>query len=300
MVRHNNNCGMHRVCCHKMANLPIKSVKWAFDFVSWQPTESQILQAFSYIQLEEKERIAKFMFKRDAKASLIGRLLIRKFISENSHLKYNEIVLKRDKNGKPFILNQEYKNKLKFNVSHHGRLVVLLGCTCDFEVGVDVMTTKHHEGKNLERFFRLMSRNFSENEWKVIMNTDSSEDVRILLFNRYWALKESYLKAVGSGLSVDLATVEFRLKSKFLEINKPVIDTELYVNGLKQMDWFFEETLLDTDHLVAVAYKADKVMDSSTFEFLKYDDIVQNAVPVLPETDLQFVKNFMIKEEEPH
>lgn len=63
-------------------------VRWAFRVSSWHPTEQEWLKAASYIQAEEKERIGKFVFRRDAKSSMIGRLLIRKFVQQVTLARY--------------------------------------------------------------------------------------------------------------------------------------------------------------------------------------------------------------------
>jgi 4'-phosphopantetheinyl transferase len=63
-------------------------VRWAFRVGSWHPTEQEWLKAASYIQAEEKERIGKFVFRRDAKSSMIGRLLIRKFVQQATSARY--------------------------------------------------------------------------------------------------------------------------------------------------------------------------------------------------------------------
>lgn len=289
---------MSKVFLVKMAKFPVKYVRWAFDFNSWQPTESQILKAFSCVQPEEKERIGRFVFKRDAKASLIGRLLIRKFIAENSDLGYNEILLKRNELGKPFVENSQVKGKLKFSVSHHGRLVVFVGHLSKSEIGIDVMTVKYQGGKELPYFFHLMSRHFGTNEWNVIKNTSSSDDVKMMLFNRNWALKESYLKAVGTGISVDLGKIEFKINTKSVKTDGYIEDAELFVDKVKQTNWLFQETLLASDHLVVVAVETAESIDTKPFVFLSFDQITQNAIPLIKE-DIEFTRDFMQKEEEP-
>lgn len=273
-------------------------IRWAFDFGSWHPNESQWLLASSCIQQEEKERIGKFVFKRDAKSSMVGRLLIRKFIASHSDLKYNEIILKRDDRGKPYVDNESVKGKLNFSVSHHGRFAVLAGQTDGSTIGIDIMATKYGGGKDLNDFFRLMYRHFSPVEWDIIKNTDSSNDVKMLLFNRFWALKESYVKATGTGIVVDLRLIEFKIKTKRLKQDAYVSDTELYLNNVKQEDWVFHEILLDSEHIVAVAVNL-KQCESSPFVFLNFEQLMNESMPLL-NSDLDYCKEFLCKDEEPY
>merc|ERR1711935_5845 len=58
------------------------TVRWAFRMGSWRPTQEQWLLAASCIQKEEKTRIGKFVFKKDGKSSISGRLLMRKVICQ--------------------------------------------------------------------------------------------------------------------------------------------------------------------------------------------------------------------------
>lgn len=291
---------MNRLNALKMISvIPKQTVKWAFDFQSWQPTESQWLLASSCVQEEEKLRVGKYVFKRDAKASLIGRLLIRKFVCIHSNLKYNEIFLKRDDRGKPFIEHEEFGRKLTFNVSHHGRWVILVGNTNGLNIGTDIMATRYKGGKNLNDFFRLMYRHFSDSEWNTIKNTSTDEEVKMFLFNRFWALKESYVKAIGIGIVVDLRKIEFRLNTKHLNSDSFVENTELYVDGVKQQEWSFQEILLDSDHIVAIAVNSKEFKDENLFHHLDFKELVNECVPLMPE-DKHYMEEFFEKDEEPY
>ena len=49
----------------------IGSIRWAFKFSTWNPTKDQWMLAASIIQPEEKDRIGKFVFKKDAKSAMV-------------------------------------------------------------------------------------------------------------------------------------------------------------------------------------------------------------------------------------
>ena len=53
------------------------SVRLAFNFKKWQPTEHEWCNAIIQLQPEERQRIQKFRYRDDAKASLVGRLFIK-------------------------------------------------------------------------------------------------------------------------------------------------------------------------------------------------------------------------------
>ena len=99
-----------------------------------------------------------------------------------------------------------------------------------------------------------MTRYFSPFEWEAIRGTHTTSDkFRLSMFCRHWCLKESYVKATGTGIVVDLQKISFKIKTSDLRIDAVVTDTELYINGTHLEDWNFEESLLDENHCVTVA-----------------------------------------------
>lgn len=278
-----------------------KSVRWFMNWSEWNPTKAEFRRAISFVQLEEKERLGKFVFRKDARASLVGRLMMRKFINEYCQLPYEKIVLARNDYGKPILANPITPRFANFNVSHQGNLTVLAAEMTDVNLGVDVMKLEYTGGKELKEFFRLMTRNFSANEWMEIRgNPEQSEIEQTLMFCRHWALKESYSKALGVGITMDLRELDFRTKTK-LSINEYIDDTTLWIKGIKQ-NWIFHETLLDRDHCVSVALPManERYNDSAIvkFEKLDFNQLVCNAVPLYPE-DFQYAENYFAKEEKP-
>jgi phosphopantetheinyl transferase len=89
------------------------------------------------IQREERERINKFVFQRDAKLALVGRLLLRAAIVKSECVRNGDIVFGRTEKGKP-ILVQPHGTTVQVNVSHHGHYTVV-AMERGREVGVDVM-----------------------------------------------------------------------------------------------------------------------------------------------------------------
>lgn len=276
-----------------MANLMrVKSARWAFNCRDWKPTESDWLLVSSSIQEEEKERIGRFVFQRDAKFAMAGRLLSRRFIVDSTGLKWKDVNIVRDAYNKPIFL---YATDLQFNISHAGDYVVLSAEMGNLKLGVDVMKLREDRKKNVPEFFRLMTRQFSDEEWRTI-KSKPTEAEQMDVFYRYWCLKESYTKALGTGLSHDMKRTSFRLKTLVLNNHCFVEDTEVFVDNEKQNDWLFQEMLLDDCHTVAVAiYKGSSTSYCEKFSFLKYEDLIQNIMEITP-PDIEYCKEFMEKE----
>ena len=73
-----------------------------------------------------------------------------------------------------------------------------------------------------------------------------------IFFYVFQCLKESYVKAVGVGIGMDLKRIEFHVYSQLAQ-SSYVADTRVYIDGEVQENWRFEETLLDDKHCVATA-----------------------------------------------
>ncbi|KAF2896343.1 hypothetical protein ILUMI_09850 [Ignelater luminosus] len=277
-----------------MAN---KSIRWIFNFSKWMPSESDILLATACIQSEEKDRLAKFVFNKDFKSSLVGRLMMRKFINQITSTPYNEIKFGRDDKGKPILINPapDKTIKLAFNVSHHGNYVVLAGEVGNSLLGVDVMKLEYSGTKSLSEYFRIMKRPFADMEWAEIKGSGSEKE-QIAMFCRHWCLKESYVKAIGVGITINLQDICFKINTPVLKKDSLVADTELFVSNIKQ-NWRFEESLIDNEHCVAVALCNDENLDEENniiFKELQFSDIVENAIPLL-EYDEAYCKQFFEK-----
>lgn len=271
-------------------------IRWAFNWKKWNPSEQEFEHAISCIQSDEKDRLKRFVFRKDVRASLVGRLLMRKFVNEYAGLPYDKITFVRDERNRPVL--KDNSMTVNFNISHQGSYTVLAGEIGNVQIGVDVMTLDN-KNKNVSDYFCLMDRNFSPSEWKEIRDPGKSEAEQMSMFHRHWALKESYVKALGVGISVDLKSIDFRTNSELSE-DSITSDTVLYVNGIKQ-DWLFEETLLDSRHCVAVALQENDNslrLRNTPFEIMNYDNLMAHAVPLFP-IDPQYTVEYFAKDEQP-
>ncbi|XP_055621491.1 L-aminoadipate-semialdehyde dehydrogenase-phosphopantetheinyl transferase [Toxorhynchites rutilus septentrionalis] len=274
--------------------------RWAFDLSSWQPSWTELLLATSCVQPDEKRRLAKFVFRDDVHASLIGRLMMRRFVHLATGLEYDRIEFDRDGKGKPFLKNPGFA--VNFNVSHQGRYCVLAGLAGASDrqlprIGVDVMKIEYAGGRPLWDFFRLMDRNFSEEEWMYI-RSHQSESEQLEAFIRNWCLKESYVKNVGVGIAVDLRKISFKIGTKVLDTEKVIYDSTLRLNDELLKDWRFEESLIDKDHCVAVAFEHmhDGVdLSENCFETVGFEALVEAHKPLLA-IDENYCEDIISKE----
>ncbi|XP_048007226.1 L-aminoadipate-semialdehyde dehydrogenase-phosphopantetheinyl transferase [Leguminivora glycinivorella] len=273
------------------------NVRWAFNIITWKPTYEEILSASSYIQLEEKERLDRFVYQDDVKSSLIGRLMMRKFIHISTGIPYNELTFARDERGKPYLVGAG-DVPINFNVSHQGDYSVLAGHK-ERNIGIDVMKVEPPVNKNVPEFFRLMTKQFSAHEWRTIKGYRTEKE-QLKCFYRHWCLKEAYVKNIGVGLTIALNKITFVINTFDMSVGDIVTDTQLYVNDVLKRDWKIEETLLDEKHGVAVAIQVPKdyVTEPVSYSYLNFEELVKEAQPLNP-PDQTFANSFLKKSMKP-
>ena len=271
-----------------MASLSKDSFRYYFKIKDWKPSSLNLVQAFKCIQKEERDRILRFHFKDDLKAALIGRLFLRKIINQQFKLKNNEIKLIRNEYGRPSleiedesiddkIFNQNLKSKesnFDFNISHHGAYCVAVAENVR-RIGVDVMRIEKRFNRDLDDYFRLMNKKFTLNEWNFI-NSIKLDEERLKRFMRMWTLKESFVKADGCGLTIDLRRLNFICKTGELKRNLITNDTQLEFDGKLLIDWKFIEYLLDQNYCVAIAIEKPNQDCNQFLDEIKFDQLIDN------------------------
>mmetsp|Transcript_13940 Transcript_13940/g.21070 ORF Transcript_13940/g.21070 Transcript_13940/m.21070 type:complete len:421 (+) Transcript_13940:98-1360(+) len=190
---------------------------WCFRPSTWQPNTQEWQDAVGLLDEEEAKRVLKYRFANDAKRSLLGRLMIRAMLIEKMGMPPSMIKLSRTKTGKPFVKAYKGFGTIDFNVSHDGDWVILCASSRFFRVGCDVMGIERRPNSDLTSFFKYLRGNFSPSEWGAIERGQGPR-VKLTHFMRLWTLKESYVKAVGKGLSLEPKRVCFNasaLNDKF-------------------------------------------------------------------------------------
>jgi len=197
-----------------------------------------------------KEKIAQFVRPDDAQRSLIGELLVRYMINEKYGMDPANIKIKYSDKGKPFLINRE---DIHFNISHSGKWVV--AAISPTPVGIDVEKIKTAKIKIAKRFF-------TDEEYNDLMEKSVTDQPGY--FFELWTCKESYLKALGKGLTKSLRSFSIRnVDSKMNVISKK--DPE-NVN-FKQYD-------IDKNYKLAVCSFENTFMDS--IKTINYYKITEN------------------------
>jgi 4'-phosphopantetheinyl transferase len=154
-------------------------------------TPEVVTEGLTYLSQEKRARLHRFRHREDLIRGLMADLLLRSRIIEDLHMDNASIRFELNSYGKPRLSGV---SNYHFNVSHSGDWVV---CLVDNEpVGVDVERVQAFE-EGIARSF------FAEDEYRFVLE-GAQERERQLRFYRIWTAKESYIKAVGKGISLPL------------------------------------------------------------------------------------------------
>jgi len=145
---------------------------------------------------EERRRVASFRFEADRRLSLIARAARRALLGRYTGRDPRALRFVEGPQGKPSLTTGE----LEFNVSHSGGHVAV-AISGGGAVGVDIEAVR-----KTSDIIHLAARFFSAHEAESVRTAPDEE--RPTRFFAYWTAKESVIKAVGGGLSLDLRSFQ--------------------------------------------------------------------------------------------
>lgn len=149
---------------------------------------------------ERRRKVDSCLFIKDKRLSLGAGILMDKGLSAYGLCEREAVVSYRE-NGKPYLPGYPH---IHFNLSHSGcrALAVFAGV----ETGCDIEQVQQADLALAQRFF-------TRKEYDFIAGQRGSEQQNETFF-RLWTLKESLLKAVGTGLSLSLDAFEITISSQ--------------------------------------------------------------------------------------
>ncbi len=138
-----------------------------------------------------EDQILKFRRWEDRQRALLAKILLQRSLKFLDINHYAIGQLKFTKYKRPY-----FDDRIDFNISHSGKYI-LCGISVDQKVGLDIEEIKSIQLKDF-------NTQFSEKELKSI---GSSAD-KMYAFYNLWTQKESFLKAIGTGLQVSLKEIK--------------------------------------------------------------------------------------------
>lgn len=196
-----------------------------------------------------KERLAqinRFVKPEDVSRALAAEFLLRTVIARTVGMPEEKIIIVKDEYGKPFLAGVE---DFHFNVSHSGSWVVC--ATDEGPIGVDIEMIRPMD-------LSIAARYFSDREYRLFLNHGEAE--KLSRFFDLWTLKESYLKAVGKGLSIPLNSFSI------------IIDEvgEVSLDASDKCRWFFKQYELDCNYKLSVCASHPSFPDRVVTDILQF------------------------------
>ncbi|RYG33803.1 MAG: 4'-phosphopantetheinyl transferase superfamily protein [Burkholderiales bacterium] len=145
---------------------------------------------------EELARASRYRFERDRRHFIAARSLLRDLVGRYAGVPSDGIRFRLSSHGKPSIDAGSGLTKLEFNLSHSGEWA-LAGFARGSSVGVDIELAR-----DMPDLIDVARNTFSAGEAALIEGMRADQQVNG--FFRCWTRKESYVKAVGAGFSLDL------------------------------------------------------------------------------------------------
>lgn len=199
----------------------------------------------SWLSPHERAVHDRFRFDTHRHTYLISHALMRGALSLWADRAPAQWEFALNEYGKPHLANPPPNVDLRFNLSHTNGLAVL-ALTCNRELGVDVEYLGRQETNAdiAERFFA------PEEVLDFIAQPEQQKSARFL---EYWTLKESYIKAIGMGLSCPLESFAFRPATA----TQPPALIRVDDPALRKQNWDVWQERVGADHLIALCVQSE-------------------------------------------
>lgn len=199
---------------------------------------------------ETRKKVNAFARSNDSQRSLLGELLARHLLYKATGKPLPDEAFTTGDKGKP--AHDGFRG-IHFNITHSGEWVaVALSSGC---VGVDVEKMRKIPEGVARRFFSE-----AENNW---LDSAKTEAERKDIFFTLWTLKESFLKAIGKGLTKSLSSFTILQKGN----NQFELEQDQETRGFKLYTFEFRD-----------GYKLSVCAEDREFErevrFIKIEDLV--------------------------
>jgi 4'-phosphopantetheinyl transferase len=175
-----------------------------------------------FVSDDRRQRVKKFFRREDACRSIVGEALAKYCVGKAAGVPPDTISFRVDSFGKPHLDLRE--KEIQFSVSHSGSWVV---CAVDEgPVGIDVERVRKYDPDIAKRFYH-------PNEYTALIALPEHE--RNDRFFDLWTIKESYIKALGKGLSQALDSFEILFENNAIRMQtqsgNPVMHFKQYDLG---------------------------------------------------------------------
>jgi 4'-phosphopantetheinyl transferase len=209
---------------------------------------------YELLNEEEHAKANKFHFMADKERYILARGVLRQLLSHYLQIPSSELEFFYNEYGKPYLVNTP---NIHFNISHAQDIVLLAFSHLLIGVDVEYRARKLDIDSIAQRFFHI-------NEYKVLKEL-SGLPKQHAFFNA-WVAKEAFIKAIGKGLSYDLAKVEILLEPRQLLTIAAIHDPAENI-----VDWKLYPLAIEPDYAAALAVKGrlENLVVKNLFDLLE-------------------------------
>ena len=180
-------CSPHSFSLEKDFEAEIKL--WTYSF---KVGTNVVHTSYSMLSRDERDRADRIQKTMVRDRFVIVRAGLRQLLARYLDTEPNEVAFAYGDHGKPYLNT----SNLSFNVSHSGNMAAYV-VSCGRKVGVDV----EFVGRKVSH--EQIARRFFAREETAALQAEP-EEKRSRVFFGIWTLKEAYLKARGTGISIPL------------------------------------------------------------------------------------------------
>ena len=197
-------------------------------FTQTKDIRSRYPELKNYITKWEQLRADKFYFDEDRETYIACHALLRLILSKKLNKNPLEISFIYERNAKPGLMG----NPLYFNITHT-REAFAFAISWYYYVGMDL----ENSNRTID-FASVIESFFSKKESEFILESKDDSSDRFFLI---WTRKEALLKAIGTGIMIDLAQIDVSGHKNF--INKKSFDNLLSDSYFKEHFIYSEKVL---------------------------------------------------------
>lgn len=182
---------------------------------------------YNHMSPYRKNKIDRLKQRKDKNLSLAVGIIIDSYL-QKFNLRECDMNYSTKTNGKPFFTDYEH---LYFNASHSGNVAIC--AFSDNEIGCDIQQITKAKEKVAKRFLTNNEYNYIYNKNVTDITQELSTDEK---FTRLWAVKESYLKLIGSGLGGGLQSFDIIIENNVIKIG----ENNCYIKEYRYKDYYIE------------------------------------------------------------
>ncbi|MFD0589174.1 4'-phosphopantetheinyl transferase family protein [Paenibacillus sp. GCM10027627] len=170
--------------------------------------EKWLYRLLPFVSEEKEAKAKRYRYVEDGLRSVAGEVLVRRMLCPDGESLKRSRPFYTNACGKPML---EGRPDACFNLSHSGSWVA--AAFGSEPLGIDVETVREPDLVLAKRFF-------SSPEYEGLCRLEPSKQRD--RFYELWTLKESYIKAIGEGLSISLRSFSIF----YNEAEEPVLDAK--------------------------------------------------------------------------